>query len=207
MMIVEFDYNNVYIYGIDEAGLEEIKSQKKAWEAVHRVGAGIIVACPKDAVDVAHGLLDIGVLNRSLDPDAAQKWHMNEARVFSYGNPQVGVENPEIYRENYGLDLWIAGYDGAMDFAFQYEMGNIWNDFDHARYRDHVFAYPQTNGVIDTIQWEGFREGVDDVRYLTKLLLLEPGSEESIRLWLIQLKHEGLSNSRIRDRIIDRCRE
>ena len=26
------------------------------------------------------------------------------------------------------------------------------------------------DGVIDTIQWEGFREGVDDVRYLTTLL-------------------------------------
>jgi len=25
------------------------------------------------------------------------------------------------------------------------------------------------NGVIDTIQWEGFREGVDDVRYITTL--------------------------------------
>ena len=24
--------------------------------------------------------------------------------------------------------------------------------------------------MIDTIQWEGFREGVDDVRYLTTLL-------------------------------------
>ena len=36
-------------------------------------------------------------------------------------------------------------------------------------YRDHVFAYPTLNGVIDTIQWEGFREAVDDVRYLTTL--------------------------------------
>jgi hypothetical protein len=25
------------------------------------------------------------------------------------------------------------------------------------------------NGIVGTIQWEGFREGVDDVRYLTTL--------------------------------------
>ena len=37
-------------------------------------------------------------------------------------------------------------------------------------YRDHVFAYPTSNGVIDTIQWEGWREGVDDTRYVATLI-------------------------------------
>ena len=49
-------------------------------------------------------------------------------------------------------------------------MNNIWNDFDSTGFRDHVFAYPTMDGVIDTIQWEGWREGVDDVRYVTTLL-------------------------------------
>jgi len=31
-------------------------------------------------------------------------------------------------------------------------------------------AYPTENGVVGTVQWEGFREGVDDVRYLSTLL-------------------------------------
>ncbi|RKY42909.1 MAG: hypothetical protein DRP81_07310, partial [Candidatus Omnitrophota bacterium] len=46
----------------------------------------------------------------------------------------------------------------------------IWDDFDFERYRDHVMAYPTINGVIPTIQWEGFREGVDDVKCLTTLI-------------------------------------
>jgi hypothetical protein len=54
-----------------------------------------------------------------------------------------------------------------MNYAYQHAFGDIWNDFDHPKYRDHVFAYPVTNGVIRTVQWEGFREAVDDVRYLT----------------------------------------
>lgn len=31
-------------------------------------------------------------------------------------------------------------------------------------------VYRTTHGVLDTLHWEGFREGVDDVRYLTTLL-------------------------------------
>jgi len=89
--------------------------------------------------------------------------------IFSYANPQVGVEDPEIYRRNYGLRLWKYGYDGAMDFAYHYSFNNIWNDFDNITYKDHNFTYPTINGVIDTIAWEGFREAVDDTRYIATL--------------------------------------
>ena len=40
---------------------------------------------------------------------------------------------------------------------------------DHPKYRDHNLTYPTADGVIDTLAWEGFREAVDDVRYLTTL--------------------------------------
>ena len=33
-----------------------------------------------------------------------------------------------------------------------------------------MMAYPTVDGVIDTLQWEGYREGVDDTRYLATLL-------------------------------------
>lgn len=33
-------------------------------------------------------------------------------------------------------------------------------------------TYPTVNGVVDTIQWEGFREAVDDVRYVSTLVRL-----------------------------------
>src|SRR5450759_5205002 len=82
----------------------------------------------------------------------------------------MGLEQPETYRRNYGLTLWKAGYDGAMDFAYAYPFDFVWDDFDNPIFKDHVSAYPSMNGVIDTIQWEGFREGVDDVRYLSTLL-------------------------------------
>jgi hypothetical protein len=30
-----------------------------------------------------------------------------------------------------------------------------------------MLTYPTQNGVIDTVQWESIREGINDVRYLT----------------------------------------
>ena len=95
-----------------------------------------------------------------------------DIKVFKYANPQAGVENPEINRQNYGFRLWLSAFDGAMTYAYQQTFGQaIWNDFDNGdgNFRDHVFAYPKTDGVIDTIQWEGYREGVDDGRYADTL--------------------------------------
>jgi len=34
------------------------------------------------------------------------------------------------------------------------------------------FVYGHGGGVIDTLAWEGFREGIDDMRYATQLKLL-----------------------------------
>jgi len=160
-----------YIYGIDEAHGEELKAERPAFKVAHEAGAKIFVACRRASFPVVGDLLDLAVMSRALIPGEAEKWHSVGHRIFSYGNPQVGEEQPETYRRNYGLGLWKAGYDGAMNYAYQHATGDIWDDFDAARgFRDHVFAYPTVDGVIDTIQWEGFREGVDDVRYLTTLL-------------------------------------
>jgi hypothetical protein len=63
-------------------------------------------------------------------------------------------------------------------------------------------VYPGTEEPIDTIQWEGFREAIDDVRYATLLKQLanraiESGKTENIyqgRMalqWLVLLDAKG----------------
>ena len=113
---------------------------------------------------------------------------------------------------NFGLLLWQRDYDGAMDYTYQGAAGNIWNDFDSEYYRDHVFAYPTIDGVIDTIQWEGWREGVDDIRYLTTLLnVIERDKAErrdtsAAEAWLTELKGSDLTTRNldvVRSEIID----
>jgi len=164
-------YGPVYIYGIDEASGERLKVQQRAWEAVKNAGGRVFVACYKGTFEAMGDRLGLAVLAGPPDPEEAKKYHRVGSQIFCYANPQVGVEEPETYRRNFGLLLWKAGYDGAMDYAYQHSFGHVWNDYDDTHYRDHVFAYPTADGVVDTVQWEGFCEGVDDVRYLSALLV------------------------------------
>ena len=168
-LIREYGYTDLFVYGLDEARGERLKSQRMAWKAVQDAGGKTFVAGYVGTFEAMGGLLNCLVFAGSPRPQEAAKWHSVGSWIFSYANPQVGVEEPETYRRNYGLLLWKAGFDGAMDSAYQYHFAHIWNDFDHPRYRDHNFTYPTVDGVIDTLAWEGFREGVDDVRYLATL--------------------------------------
>jgi hypothetical protein len=201
----QFGYREVYSYGIDEARGEVLRSERPAWQTVHKTGAKVFVAVSDntDAVNIVGDLLDVAVVAGPLNTTQAAQWHGYGKRIFSYANPQVGVENPEIYRENYGFALWNAEYDGAMNFAYQYGFGHIWNDYDSAttHYRDHVFAYPTSNGVIDTVQWEGWREGVDDTRYLATSIKLE-GSDTSARAIVSDSLSKGEEMAPIREKII-----
>lgn len=164
----QYGYQDVYFYGIDEAKGERLRSQRVAWQAVHAVGGKIFVACQR-AFDDMGDLLDLAVEAGLPDPQLAANYHQVRHQIFSYNNPYGCQEEPETFRRNFGLLLAKARYDGAMNYAYQDAYGHIWNDFDFWDCRDVAFAYPTIDGVIDTLQWEGVREGIDDVRYLTTL--------------------------------------
>jgi hypothetical protein len=202
-----YGYTNVYIYGMDEAAGEKLKSQRRAWQTVHDAGGMVFVACAKNAVNTVGDLLDLAVLHGRFDYEEVSKWHKYRKKVFSYSNPQVGIEDPLIYRNNYGFKLFAAKYDGAMLYAYQHGFGEIWNDFDYSAFRDHVFAYPTSNGVVDTVQWEGFRESVDDIRYLSTLMRLKSRDIDSIGTWLKEKMFLKESPKYIRNEIIKKIME
>jgi hypothetical protein len=206
--IAPYGFREMYLYGMDEARGDVLRSERTAWETTHNSGAKVYASCYNDAVDIVGDLLDVAVLSGSHNLTQVAKWHSFGKRIFSYGNPQAGIENPEIYRQNYGFALWNAGYDGAMDYAYQHQEGqSIWNDFDSKdyfygiAYRDFVFAYPTSNGVIDTIQWEGWREGVDDTRYLASLKKLG-WSDASVRAIITDSLSKGENMATIRKKVI-----
>ncbi|HCN10390.1 MAG TPA: hypothetical protein DIT01_20875 [Lentisphaeria bacterium] len=169
-----YEVPEVYLYGMDEAVAERLKSQRAAWQAVHEAGGKVWVAGSAGTFEAMGDLLDIlnfGASRTGPDPDEPAKWHGAGHKIWNYGNPQGGVENPELYRRNYGVLLWKMNYDGGGPWAWQSEaFGGVWNDFNCNR-RAVGMTYPTTDGCIDTIAWEGFREAVDDVRYATTLRL------------------------------------
>ena len=203
-MARRYGYGKVYIYGVDEAREERLEAQRSSWEVVHREGAGMFVALYEGAVDVAGDDIDVAILS-GFKPAEVEKWHRKGKRVLCYGNPQVVTNDMTVYRRNYGLLLWLGRYDGCMPYAYQHAFGNIWNDFDHPKYRDHVFAYPTSDGLVGTVQWEGFREAVDDVRYLSTFLRIEPQAEFKVRRYLAsKLSDDHTQPSELREWLIDR---
>lgn len=182
----EYGVHNLYIYCADEQQVSA--EERKQIEIAHEEGVKVFVSGSYGTLAPAFDILDAvntsgkhwGV-NHDPDRDIALEVHSYGHKIFSYSNPQGGIEKPETYRRNYGLLLWQRDYNGGMAYAYHCQLAFTWNDFDHSLsdpppadppygYKDHDMVYPTINGVIDTLQWEGFREGITDVRYLTTLL-------------------------------------
>lgn len=161
---------DVYFFGKDEARGEELKSQRPEWEAIHQAGGKVFVAGYEGSNFPLVGDIQ-DLLNCAGYPskEEAERWHSVGHRIWSYGNPQAGEQNPEVYRRNYGLLLWKCNYDGPATWAYQNSavttVRNLWGIFRGSQ----NFTYPTLDGVIDTIAWEGYREAIDDVRYVTTL--------------------------------------
>ena len=158
----------MYFYGIDEARPPVLEREQAAWRTVHEAGGKVYVAV-LDLADALDTSLDLAaVVNERFTAEEVARAKAKGMKLLSYGHPQGGCVLPETYRRNYGLLLWQWGFDGAMTHAYQCGYGFIWNDFD-GLYRDENMTYPTADGCIDTIQWEGYREGVNDLRYLATL--------------------------------------
>ena len=84
--------------------------------------------------------------------------------IFTYMNPSGGTPLPELHRRSEGLSLWRIGFDGTMTWAYIHINGEPRNQG-----LNWAKVLRVDGGVIDTLRWEGHREGVDDVRYLTTL--------------------------------------
>ena len=207
-------FDDVYFYAADEASGDRLRSQRALFKKVHAAGGKVFVAGYKDSYKLVGDLLDLPIFAGRPDALFAQAYHAAGHRIGSYANPQGGVEEAETYRRNFGLALWKAGYDCAMTYAYMHSFTHAWDDFDNAVYRDHNMAYPTVNGVIPTIQWEGYREGYDDLRYLATLEdLIErarrldgPAGEAArdAQVWVLQIDPEGTPLDDIRAGLVER---
>ncbi len=161
-------YGGTYLF---DGALDEIKVYGRtlsAEELEHHRQDGLaasrtLVGDLKD-LNITHG--DTWFPN--WDPAEVELLHGWGGEIFAYSLPQGGYEDPEMYRRNYGHMLWKYDYDGAMTYAYQRANGFIWDESDDG-VKDLVMAYPTHDGLVGTVQWEGFREAVDDTRYRVAL--------------------------------------
>ena len=83
-----------------------------------------------------------------------------------YASHHVGPESPAFNRRQYGFGPYRAGLSCNYNYAHHLDG---WNDIATDGYKPMMLVYGSGDGCIDTLAWEGFREGLDDIRYATLL--------------------------------------
>jgi len=163
-----FGHSNVYCFGWDEPSKRLVLAERGPWKYIHDKGLKIYSTGHDSHLTYAGYNEDF--INGPGEPtrERAEKWHSIGCRITSYAAPHTGPENPDFMRRVHGLQLFKANYDGLGNYKVA---AYNWNDFLGEKYNFRRFnmTYPTQNGVVDTLEWEALREGVDDVRYATKL--------------------------------------
>mgnify|MGYP000872886135 CR=1 FL=1 len=166
----EFGYDGAYLYGIDEASGEALRAEVPAFRVVQELGGHNWVAALGDFAGICLTELDLPNIQGYPTPEAIEAVHGAGHKIMRYAAPFGGPEDPWVWRNNYGLQLWEVGVDGGCTWAYRGAMGNCWDDFVSSEYRHAMMTYPGVGAPISTVQWEGYREGNTDLRYLATLL-------------------------------------
>jgi len=165
-------HTDFYSYGVDEGGPDTIRAERAAWRTAHDAGGKVMVSShPRQRLLFA---LDYMVMpgmpceERELEirkfheanPDSLTGW---------YANPHSGPENPDYFRRIHGMMAYKGGYDLSSNYCW---WRNNWNDMAtpyESYLRNLTMVQATRDDVLDSLAWEGIREGLDDIRYATKL--------------------------------------
>ncbi len=161
---------DVELYGIgwDEPGMSLLRAERLPWKSLHQQKVKTFSTAHKSHRLHAGYNEDFVNYGGSTNREEARKWHEMGARISAYANPHTGPENPDFVRRTHGFLMYFEDQDGSFNYMLN---GSSWNDFLGADYnfRSFNWVYPAADGFVETIQYEGFREAVDDVRYATLL--------------------------------------
>lgn len=164
-----FGHGNVYGVGWDEPSVTILKGQREGWKYIQQKGIKVIQTSKDKHLIPAGYNQDFSNYGGAVTPEAVRQWHAMGSKVTIYAMPHTGPENPDLIRRSHGMVPYKADLDGTCNYKYYEAVNNIWNDFATDGFRTFNLVYPTRDDVIDTIAWEGFREGVDDIRYATKL--------------------------------------
>lgn len=163
-----FGHVNVYLGYGDEPNGQWLMNARKVHHAYQKEGFRFLMAGWDSLFHKAGYLYDW--VNSAGAPeqqrDRVRRWNeIGHANVAWYATHHEGVENPSFSRRQNGLAPYLNNFSALCNYA--HALGP-WNDRSHT-YRNMTIMYGCYDGVIDTLAWEGFREGIDDIRYATLL--------------------------------------
>lgn len=163
-------HNRLYFDGWDEAGWDMLQFQQEIWSYLQDKGYKVFATGNQSHLNLN---VKENYLNWVGEPtrERAAQWHAfgDDKMITNYAFPHTGPENPDLMRQRHGLWVYKANYDATYNYEYYGSPNNIWNDNSFNVFRSFSLVYPTKTDVIDTIAWEGVREGIDDIRYATKL--------------------------------------
>jgi len=105
--------------------------------------------------------------------EEAAAWRATGGEMLNYADPFPGSENPMVFRYQTGWEMYRSGLGGDMLHGWLNLRApfNEWaEDFGgDGNYRNFAMVYPQRNGILYSLCWDGMREAFDDLRWLTRL--------------------------------------
>lgn len=160
----------IWTYASDEGSLWTERRQFQYWHEMQMAGGSVVATCWRD---VAHGsswILNAADVAERCDPETPRFFQPAGARVFTYASPFLAPDQPSYTRNGKGIAFWRNNWDGLFEYVFT-TGENRWNEtyLFGGVYRQMGIVYPVQDGVVSTLAFEGFREGIDDVRYFTLL--------------------------------------
>ena len=168
-----YGLKDVYFHLADERDAKELQAWLPVFDVVHEAG-GKVITCLSigNSFEMVGGITDVFFCENGISRREADKWHSKGSKIWPIWNPRGGLEDTDLNRRNHGLLIWKTRCDGVTEYL--YSMESAWLEAASAKTGAagdgvHSMVYRTTEGVIDTIQWEGYREGIDDLRYVTTL--------------------------------------
>jgi hypothetical protein len=161
-----------YSYGVDEGGPSVIRREQAAWRTAHEAGGKVMVSSyPWRRLLFALDFMIMPGMPVEKRAGEVRKFHEAnpDALCGWYANPHSGPENPNYFRRIHGLQAYKMNYDVSANYCW---WRNNWNDMAtpyENTLRNIVMVLGTADDVIDTLAWEGVREGLDDIRYATAL--------------------------------------
>lgn len=159
-------HSDFIFYGTAEA---DVQNAKNIYQLIaSKKGCALTSGWEDDAAAL---IPTVRIIHASpkIDNYMTEKWHALHGRVISCGHLFAGAGNPDLYRRTFGYKIYRQNYDGFFLPAYP-DMINCWNELAHpGPLGNQTLSYPTVNGPINTIAFEGLRDGIDDVRYVTLL--------------------------------------
>lgn len=160
-------HKDIYYYAIDEAtGADTMRFMAMYRDYIFSKGTRVISSGWGNNYMFMPSMETMHAEAAIIDKEIADRWHAIKGKLISYAGPFAGPDNPDLMRRSHGMRMYRANYDGFFMLSYV-EALHSWNERVRGTYRNFSMAYPTVEGPVNSIAFEGLREGLDDIRYAT----------------------------------------